>query len=264
MNVKFKNVLLTAKKKATTVVLCSALVATMGAGVAYASGSETTEFFGKKLLRTISTDNENTTHPESGKVITKKVFKDAEGGLSGTPEFKSAINGDENCLVKVENGNPSYSTDGGKTWQSGFLEGQVTDGEMIFKDSKVDGEKKSFFGAKKDIDGTTKYTTDGENWSEELPDGFTLNEDGSISSGDSVLPAPNGGLPALPELKDMPAGSENCLVRVENGNASYSTDGGKTWTEGLPDGAVMKEEPNGATTTIFGNMPEGLGSDQLY
>lgn len=55
------------------------------------------------------------------------------------------------------------------------------------------------------------------------------------------------------QLKD----GKGLLSKVENGVRSYSTDGGKTWSEKVPDGVTVGSEGNisfGLLKPIDGNI----------
>jgi hypothetical protein len=47
------------------------------------------------------------------------------------------------------------------------------------------------------------------------------------------------------------------LAKTENGQMSYSTDDGQTWTQGAPDGAVVTTDENGGSLVTMGTPPEG-------
>lgn len=145
-----------------------------------------------------------------------------------------------------EDGVTRYSTDGGETWTESLPEGMEF--ELNEDGSRVghsfifgDGEIPEGAGlmVQKDEEGNTRYSTDGgETWTEGLPEGegFELNEDGTID-GSFALP----GIPSDAEMSTM-------MIKMdEEGNASYSTDGGETWTEGLPEGAEFEFNEDGGS-----------------
>jgi hypothetical protein len=73
--------------------------------------------------------------------------------------------------------------------------------------------------------GVRSYSTDdGKTWSKNAPDGVTVNDK------DGMLTISNG----IP-YKD--GEGQGILSKVENGVRTYSTDGGKTWSEKAPAGA---------------------------
>lgn len=85
---------------------------------------------------------------------------------------------------------------------------------------------------KTDEDGVTRYSTDGgETWTEGLPEGmeFELNEDGSLAGHSFIL--------GDGEISEGAEFSTMMIQTDDDGNTRYSTDGGETWTEGLPEGA---------------------------
>ncbi len=72
--------------------------------------------------------------------------------------------------------------------------------------------------------GVRSYSTDsGKTWSKNAPEGVT------VSDQDGKLTVSNG-----TPLKD--GEGKGVLSKVENGVRSYSTDGGKTWSEKAPAG----------------------------
>lgn len=72
--------------------------------------------------------------------------------------------------------------------------------------------------------GVKSYSTDsGKTWSKNAPEGVT------VSDQDGKLTVSNG-----TPLKD--GEGKGVLSKVENGVRSYSTDGGKTWSEKAPAG----------------------------
>lgn len=81
-------------------------------------------------------------------------------------------------------------------------------------------------------DGVTHYSTDdGTTWSTEAPDGVTatMDADGKVTVTRGNPPAAGEGSPT--EV----SGHTSLLVKVENGVTKYSTDGGQTWSEQLPE-----------------------------
>lgn len=146
--------------------------------------------------------------------------------------------GSTNSLMgKMENGVRSYSMDGGKTWSKKAPDGvSVTED----KDGKVtitngtppkDGEGKGLLC--KEENGVRTYSTDGgKTWSENAPDGtedsVTIGEDGKITHTNGI---PSGD-----------ANKAGLMGKMENGVRSYSTDGGKTWSEKAPDGVTTAED----------------------
>lgn len=73
--------------------------------------------------------------------------------------------------------------------------------------------------------GVRSYSTDdGKTWSKNAPDGVVVNDK------DGMLTISNGIPPKDGEWQGI-------LSKVENGVRTYSTDGGKTWSEKAPAGA---------------------------
>ncbi|ATW25150.1 sialidase family protein [Candidatus Formimonas warabiya] len=98
--------------------------------------------------------------------------------------------------------------------------------------------------------GVKSYSTDGgKTWAKKVPDGVTVNDkDGKITVTNGVPP------------KD--ADGKGLLSKVENGVRSYSTDGGKTWSEKAPDGVTETETTDGKFTFTNGDPSEdahGMG-----
>lgn len=166
-----------------------------------------------------------------------------------------AANNLDSLWGKVDdNGAFQYSTDGGKTWGDKTPEGYTAsskDGVYTVYTGNgeaphVDGkdlpvtEKNSI--AVKQENGKTLYSTDdGKTWSEKAPEGYiTSSEDGvdTIYTGSGKAPDPN--------TKDIPATDVSAIaIKQEDGKTLYSTDGGKTWTEELPEGYALTTDQNG-------------------
>jgi len=114
----------------------------------------------------------------------------------------AATGGDFGQFFKAEDGNPSYSVDGGNTWIEGIPDNMNTkyslDGGKTWNDglppegigdnvmvTSSDGEipdEHEVIGV--DVmneDGVQKYSTDGgKTWSEDVPDGVTVSGENSI------------------------------------------------------------------------------------
>ncbi|MGF7143342.1 hypothetical protein HNQ56_001765 [Anaerotaenia torta] len=108
-------------------------------------------------------------------------------------------------LFKLDNGKPSYSVDGGQTWNEGTpedsdfhysLDGGETWNEgtppagseqtLVVNGEIPDGTDGDYSVAVKNVDGAMQYSTDGgKTWSSTVPDGFhaTVNPDGSVRVG---------------------------------------------------------------------------------
>ncbi|MFM1653767.1 hypothetical protein ACI7RC_16925 [Brevibacillus sp. B_LB10_24] len=141
----------------------------------------------------------------------------------GTITAYAASSGSSASLVRVEDGNVTYSTDNGKTWVDGKPNGFRSDGyqgAVIIEGTE--GEKKEFSFDSKSGSGVTK------------------NQDGSVSIGNT--------LPAKDKVSS--------LVRVEDGNIRYSTDNGKTWKNGAPEGLKTETDEKGGTRSWVGDRPE--------
>ena len=130
MNNKILSKLDTTKKKVGAIILCTALVAALGAGTVFAASSVSS------------------------------------------------------LQVKMENGVRSYSMDGGKTWTQNAPNGVVVsdeDGKLTITNGvpPKDGEGNGMLS--KMVDGVRYYSTDGgKTWTQNAPNGVTVNEDGSV------------------------------------------------------------------------------------
>ncbi|MDI3311867.1 MAG: sialidase family protein [Thermoanaerobacterium sp.] len=86
--------------------------------------------------------------------------------------------------VKTENGVQRYSTDGGKTWSQNAPEGVTVsdkDGKLTITNGipPKDGEGDGMLS--KMENGVRYYSIDGgKTWSQNAPEGVTVNEDGSV------------------------------------------------------------------------------------
>lgn len=135
----------------------------------------------------------------------------------------TASGGTSASLVRVEDGNVTYSTDNRKTWVNGKPKGFTSDGyqgAVIIEGTE--GGKKEF-----SFDGKSGF-------------GVTKNLDGSVSIG-NTLPAEDKG---------------STLVRVEDGNICYSTDNGKTGKNGAPEDLKTETDENGGAHSWVGDRPE--------
>jgi hypothetical protein len=88
-------------------------------------------------------------------------------------------------------------------------------------------------------DGTSRYSTDnGQTWTEGYPEGFSLSSDeqGVFSIAGDGLPiaSVDGSLTVSSE-----AGEGTLGVRSQDGTVSYSTDGGVTWSNEVPEGVEV-------------------------
>ncbi|MFZ5966458.1 MAG: hypothetical protein ACOYVK_04705 [Bacillota bacterium] len=92
----------------------------------------------------------------------------------------------------------------------------------------------------------TYSTDDGKTWSKNTPDGVVVNDK------DGMLTISNGIPPKDGE-------EQGILSKIENSVRTYSTDGGKTWSEKAPDGAEdsITIDEDGKITHTNGNPPDG-------
>ncbi|SHJ35289.1 sialidase family protein [Lutispora thermophila] len=130
MKKEFLSKLYTSKKKAGAILLCTVLVAVLGAGTVFASDS---------------------------------------------------IN---SLQIRMENGVKIYSTDGGKTWNQDILNGLTIskkDGKFIITNGVPAEDSEATEMMIRIEDGIRYYSTDGgKTWSQALPNGIIVNEDGSV------------------------------------------------------------------------------------
>ena len=169
----------------------------------------------------------------------------------GTTTAFAAVGARDNgpVLVKTENGSSSYSTDEGQTWNNGLPDGAVfiqnDDGgsTVTMGTPPALGEGRGLMG--RNENGVTSYSTDGgKTWSDSLPDGFEEVKDPSGAAG-----IRSKGTALIGD------GIGSMLVRNEDGKMSYSTDGGKTWTEGAPEGATITNDAEGRGFVTMGTPP---------
>jgi Neuraminidase (sialidase) len=238
-----KKLLDTTKRKAGTIAVCTALVLTLGASTALAADT---------------TQGANAGFPLLTKAGALKIWDSAipvgavkinDGELSGIVHSTLA--------VKTENGVTQYSTDGGQTWSEtapdGFNvnvnpAGIVSVSSGFFTPAAGQGFLQGILVKVKE-DGQAQHSTDGgETWQDGFPEGAAA----------KTLPS----LEALPlqdiELQDganivihgelpvMPVGvAGSFAVKTENGVTQYSTDGGKTWSETIPEEYGVNFTPAG-------------------
>lgn len=240
MKIKFLSLMDITKKKAAVALLCGALVTVTCAGTVFAAGSRTSiQIKMENGVKTYSTDGGKTwsntlptgiTINEDGKIrgVIANLSKDADGKRMSL-KIKEADG--KSLHVKMENGIKSYSTDDGKTWSEKAPEGlTIGEGDIMGHTNGI-AAKDAFRAnlAVKMVNGVRTYSTDGgKTWSENFPDGVTIDEGGKISHMIGNLP------------KD--AVGKSLLIKVENGVRSYSTDGGKTWSEKAPDDVFIGED----------------------
>lgn len=128
----------------------------------------------KKILSKL-----DTTKKKVGAIVLSTVLL---GTLAvGTAYAASSMNP---LQVKTENGVQRYSTDGGKTWSQNAPEGVTVsdkDGKLTITNGipPKDGEGDGMLI--KTENGVRYYSIDGgKTWSQNAPEGVTVNEDGSV------------------------------------------------------------------------------------
>lgn len=135
MKSKILSMLDTTKKKVGVALLCGALVATIGAGAAFAANARTSMMVKMENgVRSYSTDDGKSWSEKAPDGVT--VTEDKDGKLTmmyGTPPKDGEGKG---LLSKVENGVRTYSTDGGKTWSEKAPDG-AEDSVTIDEDGKI-------------------------------------------------------------------------------------------------------------------------------
>lgn len=55
---------------------------------------------------------------------------------------------------------------------------------------------------------------------------------------------------------DLSAGDKRVLVKNTNGKMSHSIDGGNTWNDGAPEGAMISTNEDGLKTFTMGDLPK--------
>ena len=85
-------------------------------------------------------------------------------------------------------------------------------------------------------DGRTSYSTDdGQTWTQGTPEGTV------VTSGENGETFVTAGTP--------PESDDNAMIaKNENGKMSYSTDGGKTWSENAPEGFDVTTGEDGSVS----------------
>lgn len=84
-----------------------------------------------------------------------------------------------------------------------------------------------------DANGVSTYsysTDDGQTWNEGVPEGAVIDEDGKVTIYDEL------------DENDQEDVVNDISINIEDGVTSYSADGGKTWTEGTPEGVTIDED----------------------
>ncbi|WP_273225545.1 hypothetical protein [Geosporobacter ferrireducens] len=250
MKNKILSTMNTTKKKAGAVLLCGALVATIGAGTAFAANPETSIL--SKIengVRAYSTDGGQTW--SENVPADMPVFNGREGTVMRGMETNGAgymvkTKDGAGYMVKIENGTKLYSTDGGETWSEDVPEGMP---EFNGKEGNVmrmrgmgpDGGAGYMVKVE---NGTKLYSVDGgETWSEDVPEG---------------MPEFNGKEGNVMRMRGMgPDGGAGYMVKVENGTKLYSVDGGETWSEDVPEGMPEFNGKEGNVMRMRGMGPDG-------
>lgn len=144
--------------------------------------------------------------------------------------------------VKIENGVRSYSTDSGKTWSEKAPVGVTIkeDGKILFEKGNLPKDANGKKIMVKMENGVRSYSTDdGKTWSQKAPEGVTIGKDDEMFRIKGNLP--------------IPADGKSLMFKMVNGVRSYSTDGGKTWSEKTPEGVTIGED--GEIIHMKGNLP---------
>lgn len=239
MKIELGRILDTRTKKVAAIAACATLVLSLGALTAFATGIIPSGGF------LVKSDNGNVSHSEDGGATWTEGTPDnyhveygADGSaLSWVGDEKPNLEGA--FAVKNENGNTLYSTDGGATWSDTAPEGYEQtvnpDGSVSVKNEIANHAAPAEASLVKNENGIVSHSTDGgETWTEGAPSNYHVehNEDGSALSwvGDE-RPEP---------------GDDSFSVKNENGKTEYSTDGGATWSETIPDGYELTENPDGS------------------
>jgi photosystem II stability/assembly factor-like uncharacterized protein len=123
-----------------------------------------------------------------------------------------------------------YSADGGQTWlaEDPNADPNFTADETI----EVKANEETIVATTNMVSDTegTRYSADGgQTWSAKDPNAdpnFTVDE--TIEVGAYAETIIDGDIHA-------PTGEPDVLVNIDDGSTTYSTDGGKTWTDGAPE-----------------------------
>lgn len=102
-----------------------------------------------------------------------------------------------------------------------------------------------------DVDGVSTHsysTDDGQTWNTGLPEGAVITTDENGEDGVVITYDASDENDQSLTMKEEDDVINSMSVKVEDGVTSYSTDGGKTWTEGVPEGVTTDED---GTTTVF-------------
>ena len=97
-----------------------------------------------------------------------------------------ASNALEKSMVKMQDGKISISRDDGQTWDETIPDNMTVieneDGSTLVTmgTPPADGAPQGDCMMSKMVDGVMMFSTDGETWSDKLPDGVTVTEDGGM------------------------------------------------------------------------------------
>ncbi|WP_248929248.1 sialidase family protein [Paenibacillus hamazuiensis] len=174
------------------------------------------------------------------------LFATIAAGTALAAELKSPL------LTKTDNGVRTYSTDGGKTWGTNY-DGAETietkDGKPTVANVLPAGGANAKGLLIKHEDGVTLYSADGgKTWSKTAPAGFDAG-----GSGPATYKQENGTSSIQRTSEDT--NGDGLLSKVENGVRTYSTDGGKTWSEEAPEGLTVIDSGDGKVTFSENGLP---------
>ncbi|AOY78028.1 WD40/YVTN/BNR-like repeat-containing protein [Clostridium formicaceticum] len=269
MKSKILSTMNTTKKKAGIALLCGTLVAATGAGTVFAANDSAAMLRKVENGVTIySTDGSQTWSENAPEGVT--AFNGKEGsrgfirgmGFNGETGYIMKIRDGAGYMVKLEDGVKLYSTDGGETWSENVPEGMPAfngkEGTVIRSMGPNDGtgyEMKIRDGAGYMVkleDGVKLYSTDGgETWSENVPEGMPAfnGKEGIVIRGMGF----NGETGYIMKNRD----GAGYMVKLEDGVKLYSTDGGETWSEDVPEGMPAF---NGKEGTVIRGMGPNDGA----
>lgn len=232
MKNKLTNLLGTGKKRALTITLASALVLTFGTTAAFAASGA---FGNGSLMVRAQADGNSSYSTDEGQTWNDGLPEGAtvseeNGRVTITSGNPSGAGEGQGVLTNNKNGVVTYSIDGGETWSETLPEGYEA---PMVPDStpsiQAEGIEEGSVLVRNE-DGVISYSTDGgETWTEGLPEGMTITK----GQGGEIL-STVGNPPADSE-------GETLMVKDSNGTKSYSTDGGNTWSETVPEGLTQNK-----------------------
>jgi len=238
MNEKVKTIFQGKKIRVSSIAICAVLMLIIGTMTAFAAANAEKNLVKNENGVVSHSGDDGATWQEGAPEGMTQIINEDGSTLSyfGDPPEEGA----DSLSIRHENGVYSYSSDGGKTWSGDAPEGFTgsADGSTGFRFGSANAEsaEKSLV---KNENGVFSYSNDdGKTWQEGAPEGMTqiINEDGSMLS---YIGGP-------PE-----EGAGSLSIRHENGVASYSTDGGKTWSDKAPSG--FTENSDGSVGFRFNN-----------